>query len=740
MQFSRTTIFLIAAIVPFWTVASAQPAGSTQKRFDIPRIDAASTVDGVLDEDAWQRAAVISDLHQLDPIEYAEASEDTDIYVYYDEDALHIGARLWSSGADTVTANILRQGRFIWTDDQFIVVLDPFNNGRDGYSFRLNPNGVRHDGLYIGPSRAQWDWDGIWQGAATIDENGWTAEMAIPFKTLSLNAENDTWRINFGREMQSKNEAMGWVSRNRSQNPAISGLATGFENLSQGVGLDIVPSMILRDSKNFRVPGSESEFDPSLDVFYRLTPSLNASLTINTDFSATEVDDRQVNLTRFGLFFPEKRDFFLQDADAFEFGDLGTLFDTQLSRVLDQNARPFFSRRIGLSRSGQPVDLKYGGKISGRTGPWNIGALAIRQDEFGDVDATDLFVGRITRNVLTESRLGVIATQGDPLSNLDNSLVGFDFRYLNTRLPNGKTVQAEAWYQQSDTDDLTGDDAAWGLRFQLPSQSGLLARVGIKEVGENFNPALGFINRAGIRDTSVELGWIKRNSDQARIRSFLTRFGLQRVEWLDGGLQQQIIDGRVFSIFNQAGDNLRLIYRQTKEVLREPFTIWDPDPSSGELPITIPVGEYDFVTPTLAIQATGVRKLSGSLVLRTGDFYTGKRNNADAQMTWTPTERFRTFLSYSYNDIDLPQGDFELRLARVGLDFIFSNTLSWVNLIQYDNDSEILGFNSRLHWIPEAGREAFIVLNHNLEDRDRDNTYRSQIADVSLKFSYTFRF
>ncbi|MGI9259334.1 MAG: sugar-binding protein [Gammaproteobacteria bacterium] len=740
MQLSRTTTYLIAAIVPVWSIASAQPVGATLKSFEIPRIDAVSTVDGVLDEEVWQQAAVISDLHQLDPIEYANPSEDTDVYVYYDEDALHIGARLWSSGAETVTANILRQGRFIWTDDQFIVVLDPFNNGRDGYSFRLNPNGVRHDGLYTGPNRAQWDWDGIWQGAATIDENGWTAEMSIPFKTLSLNAENDTWRINFGREMQSKNEAMGWVSRNRSQNPAISGLATGFENLSQGVGLDVVPSLIVRDTKNYVIPGSESEVEPQLDVFYRLTPSLNASLTINTDFSATEVDDRQVNLTRFGLFFPEKRDFFLQDADAFEFGDLGTLFDTQLSRVLDQNARPFFSRRIGLSRSGQPVDLEYGGKLSGRAGPWNIGALAIRQGEFGDVDATDLFVGRVTRNVLTESRLGVIATQGDPLSNLDNSLVGFDFRYLNTRLPNGKTVQAEAWYQQSDTDDQTGDDAAWGLRFQLPSQSGLLARVGIKEVGENFNPALGFINRAGIRDTSVELGWIKRNSDQARIRSFLTRFGLQRVEWLDGGLQQQVIDGRIFSIFNQAGDNLRLIYRQTKEVLREPFTIWDPDPSSGELPITIPVGEYDFVTPTLAIQATGARKLSGSLVLRTGDFYTGKRNNADAQMTWVPTRRFRAFVSYSYNDIDLPQGDFELRLSRVGLDFIFSNTLSWVNLIQYDNDSEVLGLNSRLHWIPEAGREAFIVLNHNLEDRDRDNTFRSQVADISVKFSYTFRF
>ncbi|HEY5624236.1 MAG TPA: sugar-binding protein, partial [Gammaproteobacteria bacterium] len=531
-------------------------------------------LDGVLDDAVWRSATLVSDFHQIEPVEYGEPTERTDVYVYYDDEALHVGARLWSTGAESVTANILRQGAFIWFDDQFILVLDPYSNGRDGYSFRLNPNGVRHDGLYIGPRRAQWDWDGIWQGSASVDENGWTAEMSIPFKTLSFDGDNDTWGINFGREMQSKNEQMGWVSRNRTQNPSISGLATGFSNLSQGRGLDIVPSLTVRDSKDFRLGASESDFDPSLDVFYRLTPSLNASLTFNTDFSATEVDDRQVNLTRFGLFFPEKRDFFLQDADAFEFGDLGTLFDTQLSRVLDQNARPFFSRRIGLSGSGQPVDLEYGGKISGRAGPWNIGALAIRQDEFGDVEATDLFVGRVTRNVLSESRVGVIMTEGDPLSNFDNSLVGFDFRYLNTRLPNGKTVQAEAWYQQSDTDGLTGEDAAWGLRFQLPSQSGLIARVGIKEVEENFNPALGFINRAGVRDTSVELGWIKRNSDETRIRSFLTRFGLQRVEWLDGGLQQQVIDGRVFSIFNQAGDNLRLIYRRTKEVLREPFTIW----------------------------------------------------------------------------------------------------------------------------------------------------------------------
>lgn len=720
--------------------ANAQQAGAEVKTFEIPRLEMSPVVDGVLDEEAWASAAVISDLHQLDPIEYAQPSEDTEVLVYYDADALHIAARMRSSDPDSMAANILRQGSVIWNDDHFMLILSPFNNGRDGYQFRLNPNGVRFDGLYIGPNRTQFDWDGIWQGAAESDENGWTAEMSIPFKTLSFDEENDTWGINFARSVQSKNERMAWVSRNRSQSPAIVGEAAGFQDIDQGQGLDVVPSLTLRESKDFAQPGSESDFDPSLDVFYRLTPSLNASLTLNTDFSATEVDDRQVNLTRFGLFFPEKRDFFLRDADAFEFGGLGALFNTQLSTILDQNARPFFSRRIGLSRSGQPVDIEYGGKLSGRAGAWNLGGLAIRQDSFDDVDATNLFVGRVSRNVLDESSVGVIMTHGDPQSNVDNSLVGVDFRYLNTRLPNGKTIQAEAWFQQTDTDGLSGDDSAYGVRFRLPSQAGLLATVGYKEVQENFNPALGFINRAGIRDTSIELGWTKRNPEEARIRSVLTRFGLQRVEWLDGGLQTQVLDGRIFSIFNQAGDNLRLIYRGTKEVLREPFTIWNPDPSSGELPITIPVGEYDFVTPTLAIATENSRKVSGNLTLRTGDFYTGSRNNVDAQLTWIPIRNFRTFVSYSYNDIDLPEGNFELRLARLGFDFVFSNTLSWTNLFQYDNDSEILGFNSRLHWIPQAGREAFIVLNHNLEDVDRDNTFCLAAADLSLKFSYTFRF
>jgi hypothetical protein len=731
---------LVATTVPCLE-AAAQSGDAPRKSIQIARAAAPPSIDGHLDEDAWASAAVVSDFHQMDPIEYSEASEKTEFYVLYDKDALYIAARMWDSRPERIAANTLRQGAGIGDDDQLVLILDPYNNGRGGYQFQLNPNGIRYEGLFVGPNQMQWNWDGIWQAAATRDDDGWIAELAIPFKTLSFDAGNDAWGINFGRRIQWKNERMAWVSRNRTQSPSISGRAIGFEGLDQGRGLDIVPSVSVSDRKDFSVSGSDTNLDPSLDVFYRLTPSLNGSLTINTDFSATEVDDRQVNLTRFGLFFPEKRDFFLQDADAFEFGGLGSLGNfAQISTVLDQNARPFFSRRIGLSASGQPVDLEYGGKLSGRVGPWTLGALAVRQEAFGAVDATDLFVGRAALNILNESSVGVITTQGDPRSNLDNSLVGVDFRYLNTRLPNGKTIQAEAWYQQTDTEGLTGDDSAYGLRFRLPGFTGLRASASVKEVQANFNPALGFINRAGIRDYSAEIGWIHRNSQQANIRTIFTFWGWQRVELIGRGLQSEVLDARIVSFSNQAGDSIRLLYTDSKEVLREPFTIWDPDPSSGEQAVTLPVGVYSYGAPAIFFQSEGSRKLSGRFTYRTGEFFSGERDNIEAQMTWFPTEHFRAFVSYSYNDIELPEGAFTLRLARLGLDVIFSKTLSWVNLIQYDNGSETVGINSRLHWIPQAGREAFVVLNHNLQDIDRNDSFHSSVADLSLKFSYTFRF
>ena len=719
---------------PRTLLAQLDPPAASMKQLQAARTNAPITIDGRLDEAAWAGAATIesADIHQILPVEYSEPTQRTRFLVLYDDDALYLAADMKDDHPELMTAKVLRQGgNNSWLDDQFNIFLDPFNDKRSGYRFQVNPHGVREEGLFKGADQVQWQWNGIWQAGAQQGDDGWVAETRIPFKTISFNPETDTWGLNLNRRVARSNETMGWVSRNRTQSPAISGELTGMTDLRQGLGLDIVPSLTAAERRTFSPRSDVSDTEPSLDVFYKITPSLNSALTLNTDFSATEVDDRQVNLTRFGLFFPEQRDFFLQDADIYEFGRIGQRsMDSPFARPLEENALPFFSRRIGLSATGQPVDLEGGGKISGRVGRWTLGTLAIRQDEFENVEATNLFVGRVAANVLAESAVGLIVTDGDPLSNLDNSVAGVDFRYQNTRLPNGRTIESEAWYQQSSTDGLEGEDNAWGVRLWAPNTAGFKGGVGIKEVQANFNPALGFINRRDIRDYTGELGYTYRPSGLS-LRSLYSGANVQHIEYLDGGLQSEVSQLRV-ELENQTTDKLSLRYQNQKEGVLEPFEIWDG--------IIIPPGDYSFDQVRAGVSTGPHRRFVTNASYATGDFYDGQLDNVNVSVEWIPVPRFRAVISYDYNDVELPQGDFVARLARVGVDVIMSAKLSWVNLIQYDNASETTGVNSRLHWIPQAGRELFIVLNHNLEDFNSDGSFHSDTADFTIKYRHTFRY
>ena len=239
---------------------------------------------------------------------------------------------------ELINARILRQGQPIGADDRFFVHIDPFNNRRSGYLFGVNPNGVRYDGIFEGVTQRQFDWDGIWQAAARITPEGWVLEIAIPFKTLSFDPTATTWRMNFARNIARKNEGMAWVSRNRNTDLSTMGDVTGISQIEQGRGLDVVPSMSVRDRRAIGTAPGESDDRAVARRVLQDHAAAERALTLNTDFSATEVDDRQVNLTRFSLFFPERRDFFLQDVDIFQFGRL------------QQDGRPFFSRRLGHRR------------------------------------------------------------------------------------------------------------------------------------------------------------------------------------------------------------------------------------------------------------------------------------------------------------------------------------------------------------------------------------------------------
>ena len=720
-------------------VVAAPALGQTrddavEKSFRAVRTEIPPILDGRLDEEVWALADVVEDFHEVTPDEYDEPSQRTQVFVLYDDDNLYIAAKLWDTEPDEITAQILRQGSGVGNDDNFGVILDPFHDRRSGYRFQVNPNGVRAEAIYQNTTQTQSNWQGIWRAKAEIVGDGWTVEMAIPYKTLSFNPANDIWGINFSRKIARTNETIGWVSRTRAQNPGVAGVAIGLAGLEQGRGLDVVPSYSMRESKDYTSGETTTDSEPSLDVFYKFTPSMTGVLTLNTDFSATEVDDRQVNLTRFSLFFPEKRDFFLQDADIFEFGRIG---GSNFGGGGNQNGRPFFSRTIGLSASREPVPLDVGAKLTGRVGPWNLGVLNIRQEQFEDIDATDLFVGRATLNVLEESSVGVIVTDGDPQTNLDNTLVGVDFRYLSTRLPGRRSLTGEAWVQQSDTPELDGEDSAYGVGFQVRAPDKFSGDASYVELQENFNPALGFANRVGIREYSGGLNYTVRPRDRY-VRAFFTGSSFSRSERLaDGSLQSESVSLRVF-VQNQTNDTVFFGCTREKEGLIEPFTILRR--RAPEMNVVIQPGLHEFDGCRLWIRAGGQRKFSGSITYEGGEFYDGDRVSIRPNLSWRPSEHFSLSASYQVNDIDVPEGAFTTRLTQFTTEVVFSSTLSWVNLIQWDNGSDILGINSRLHWVPQAGRDFYLVLNHNLQDLDENGTFHSSNADLTVKASYTFRF
>jgi Carbohydrate family 9 binding domain-like/Domain of unknown function (DUF5916) len=716
--------------------AVAQNGAAGDKTVRIVRAMTPPVIDGKLDDAVWETAPLIDDFHQVRPTDGGAPSERTEVRLLFDDDYLYIGARLYDGEPDKITRNVMRHGNPLGQDDRLAIVIDPFNTGRNGYRFETNANGVRHDMLYKNINELQPDWTVIWETQSSIDEQGWSFEMAIPFKSLPFNPNIDTWGFNFARGIRRRGEEVVWVSRNRTYNPNIVGHVSGFSGMDQGVGLDIVPSMSANRRRTFEPGTTDTNFEPSFDLYYRVTPSLNASLTVNTDFSATEIDDRQVNLTRFSLFFPEKRDFFLNDSDLFEFGRIGRSSNQATTAAGLQSGRPFFSRRVGLSASGMPVDLKYGGKLSGRVGRFSIGTFAVHQGELGGVDDKNLLISRVAADVLGESSVGMIYTDGDPSSNVDNSLAGADFQYLNTRLAGGRTLEATAWYQRSDTPGKVGDDAAYAVGVDIPNAEGWRGGLSVKQLGENFNPALGFVSRTGVRDYLGQVGYTHFVRGRDFLQSVSSGLDVERVEFVTGGLETQVLNARLLEIESRTRDFFRVNYESHEEVVTQPFTLYS-DPTRQ---VAVPAGRYSFDRAGFEVGSGGQRSLAASIYYSTGDFYDGARTNVGGELVWKSSPRFNFTFRYDWNDIALSQGEFTTRLIQVITQMAIRLNLTWINIVQYDNASEVLGVNSRLQWIPKAGREGFIVLNHNLEDFDKDGTFRSALSDLNVKFSYTFRF
>jgi cellulose/xylan binding protein with CBM9 domain/uncharacterized protein DUF5916 len=716
---SRITRISIAAILLLLATPSVAvyTINGERKSFEIYRATSAPVIDGRLDDAVWKNAAVIDDFHQTSPSDGAAPTEVTVVRVTYDDEYLYIAADLRDSDPGGISAKQMIQGKMFFSDDRFWVTLDSFNNKRNDYFFQVNANGVRRDALRENNARFIDEWATIWVAESTVNENGWTTEIAIPFKSISFAPDAETWGINFGRGIVRKQEFNMWSSHERQDWPAYGGEVSGIENIEQGLGLDIVPSINLSQQRDLVLGGDSSGFEPSLDVRYRISPSLSATFTLNTDFSTAEVDEQQVALDRFSLFFPEKRDFFLQDAGIFEFGNI------------DTNGRPFFSRRIGLSADGEAVGIDGGIKLTGRVGDFNVGALAIRQEAIGDVQATDLFVARGSYNVLDESAVGFIMTHGDPTSNETNSVIGLDFLYRDSDGPFGEILTGKFWGQQSRSSNLDGSDQAFGAQLEIPSDK-LQVYAGAQYIEENFRPALGFVNRAGIRrfDTGVRY---RIRPEEGMWRALNSRIDFTHITDMNGDVLSQKTRIRPISFYSNRDDFLFIDWQRNTELVLNEFDLF------GRL--NIPVGEYNFDRVRAEIATGRQRPLRVVLSVQDGGFFGGDRLEKFVEFQWNQSAYFSLGLSFTENIVDLQSGSFTLHLASLRADVAFDSRWSWSNFLQYDNSGDDFGINSRLRYEPEAGQEMMLVLNHG-GTVDAANNFSSTQSDVNLKFSYTFRY
>jgi hypothetical protein len=676
------------------------------------------TIDGHLSEGEWAGAAIIDQLIQVEPVEGGTPSERTVAYLMQDADALYVGVRCYDSQPDRIVSTVLTEDAAMLSDDRINLVLDTYHDQRNGYFFQTNALGSRSDGRIENNSNFRRQWDGIWYAKARIDDEGWTAEFAIPFKTLSFDAESSTWGFEIERMIRRKNERIRWsnISQSRSiVSIAPLGTIEGLSGMDQGIGLDIVPT--LAGTYQWSSDAADKDFllRPSLDIFYRVTPSLRLSATTNTDFSDAEVDERQTNLTRFSLFFPETRDFFLDGAEIFEFGGLS------------RNGIPFFSRRIGISPGGEPVDLAAGAKLAGRVGPLSIGLLDVQTRDDQGIEAQNLSVARIAYNLFEESRVGMIATNGTPDGVGQNTLLGGDFRYRNSRLDGGTIVQIDAFAQKSWSSELSDNDMSYGVAFDYPND-----RVDINleftEIQRNFDPALGFVNRSDIRSYIADTRY--RIRPQTWLRTIDFGINADIITDTDNEFSSSNVDLEIVRIANNPGDAIAAVYTLRREDLTADFEVVPG--------LTIAADDYSFDQYNLVFESSIGRPVSGEFSITWGEFFSGTIWSTTALLELRPTPHLFVALEHEYDDAHQDAGNFEVHLARTRFNVSLNPEISWNSFLQWDDLSNNVAVNSRVRWIIEPGNEFVLVWNQGMVVEDHE--LHSTTSEVTTKLSWTYRF
>ena len=696
-------------------------------------------LDGKLDDTFWSDVTGISDFLVQEPVEGGEPTEKTIIKVAYDENYLYIGAIFYDSEPDGIKAFKMRKDASLNTDDRFMWILDTYLDGRNAYFFEINPRGLMGDGLLtIGQGRSlNKDWDGIWRPWTYIGDFGWSAEIRIPFHTLNFDPKTSTWGINFQRTIRRKNEEILWSGHKRNQGiyrPQDAGRLTGLNNISQGLGLELVgygkaEALKVQNESEGGYNNSQS-LDGGLDVNYNITPGLKASLTVNTDFAETEVDDRQINLTRFPIRFPEKRDFFLEGANIFRFASSSGVY-------------PYFSRKIGL-RSGNPIPILYGGRVIGKIGKVEVAAQQVKTRETDNFNSEDFSVIRLKQNFLKESSIGVLYTRRQtnkgkefipPLQ--DRNTLGIDLTLNTSTFLKNQNLQFQA-FAVIHNPELPGeinnniwDRSARGLRFNFPNDpwSGSLS---YREFGVSYDPAVGFSRRNSFRRVEPRIRFSPILEKSSTIRELKWEVSFENLMSLQWKKLTQNIRLTPISIRFESGDEISYQIIRNFERLEYDFDIL------GDNSIIIPVGNFTNWSHQIELETANYRKIVYGIELNSEGFWSGNRTEYENELIFRPFPGINLNLGYIHSRVNLREGNFKTNLVRLLGDFDFTPFISFSSNIQYDDISENIGMNNRFKYTITPGSDIYFVYNHNWFD---DNgKYKTSSMMGATKITYTHRF
>ena len=713
-----------------------RPLPGARRSAEVAVIAGSMNVDGVLDEEAWRSAPRIGALVQRQPVPGAVPSEATEVTLLRDQDNLYIGVIAYDAEPESVLGAQLARDGDLNSDDRIEILLDTFRDQRNAFYFATNPAGALVDGLTYANGELNTDWDTTWDVRTRRTESGWTAEFMIPFKSLSFPAEGRVWGFNFSRSIYRRLEELRWSgARLETQFLQVSeaGEIGTFEGLSQGIGVEVRPFVSGNALRVDAARETDLSAEPGLDVSYRITPSLRLIGTMNTDFGETEVDLRQINLTRFSLFFPEKRAFFLEDAGVFSFASTGPGTPGGIPGA-GADVYPFFSRRVGLLQ-GQEVPIAAGGKLAGRVGPAELGILGVRMGEVDDLaEATNLLVGRVKWDLLEQSYAGLIFTNGDPTSGGASQTYGADVRLATSSFLGGsRNLDVNAYAARSVREGFEDRDWSYGISARYPNDR-FDAQFALREVQANFDPSLGFVQRRGVRMLRLGASFNPRPADFLGIQQmfhdiFYTRFtNLESGEVESWEFYITPLDWHLSS-----GDNLHslLDINPAYERLFEPFEI-----SPG---VVLPAGRYHFTRLRTFANTANRRRLSGGVGFGWGSYWSGHAEDLMASLTFRIPPTLSVGLNTNLTFAHLPEGDFTARILTLNSSLSASPALSFFNLVQYDNRSRNLGWQSRLRWTLRPGSDLFVSFQrgwiHTEEPGSRVFRPRDSKGSVKLQYS-----